>query len=67
MEVEVADEVEDHLLPPPYLLRELVTLGRNDTFVHGEFGNEILRTCVSCFCVSKKLSLIKFEVTMCRL
>ena len=31
MEVEVADEVEDHLLPPPCLLREAVTLGGDST------------------------------------
>ncbi len=31
MEVEVADEVEDHLLPPPCLLREAVTLGGEST------------------------------------
>ncbi len=67
MEVEVADEVEDHLLPPPWLLKEAVTLGGESTFVHREFGNEFWRACVSCFCVFKKLSLMKFGVSMCKL
>ncbi len=66
MEVEVADEVKGHLLPP-CLLRRPVTLGRALHIVHREFGNEILSACVSCFFVSKKLSLIKFGVSMCKL
>ncbi len=53
MEVEVADEVEVHLFLPPCLLMEAVILGGDSTFVHRDFGNEILRACVSFFVFPK--------------
>ncbi len=67
MEVEVADEVEGHLLPPPCLLRGSRHFGKALHIVHGVSCNEILRACISYFFVFEKLSLTKFGVSMCKL
>ncbi len=68
MDIEEADEVKGRLL----LLLPCL-LGRSHHFekalhiVHESFGNEIIRTCVSCYYGSEKLSLTKFGVRMCKL
>ncbi len=67
MEVEVVDEVEGHFLPLSCLLEKTHHFGMDLYIVHGGFGNEILRACVFCFSVSEKLSLTKFEVSICKL